>query len=251
MVYLLDILVIVFFAIAVWNGYRHGFIRAISSLIALVAAALLAPVFSTPLATAVYDRQIGPAIQQTVLAQVQVTGESAISDGFDSALEQLPGFLQNVLANNGIASGADLATQFGANSNAELEVMVENVTNEMIRPLLLSLLETAASVLLVIVLFFLITLLLRLVDKFFKLPLLSNVNKLLGLIPGAINGIISVLILVTVVQTLAAVSPATAPINQTVLEGTVLTEWIATINPIAGAMQELLAAGTKTLGAIQ
>lgn len=43
MVYILDILLVVLLALSMWNGYRNGFVRAMSHLVALALAALIAP----------------------------------------------------------------------------------------------------------------------------------------------------------------------------------------------------------------
>ncbi len=244
MVYILDIVLVLILAFFVWQGYRRGFIRAVSTLAALVLAVILASWLSGPIAEAVYDKQIGPTLQQTVISQVEEAGTGALSEGINTALAQLPAFITNALHNAGIGDGDVLAGQVAASGENELAVAVSRVMEETVRPTVISLLKTALSLLLFVVLFVVLKLVLWLVDKIFKLPLLGAANRFFGLLAGAVNGIVVVLILVTLLQIGAATATAESLITPALLEGTVLVEWVAEINPIAGALEAFLPLST-------
>ncbi len=247
MVYILDIALVLILSFSIWQGYRNGFIHAVSRLLALVLAALLAPLFSGGIAATVYDSQIGPAVTQAIMQQVQVTGDEAVeageavvSTGVDEIVQHLPSFLQDILAENGYAPGMDLSGQLGINAEMQLQETVTQVVNEMVRPLVIALLETVIMLLLVAVIFALLLVILQIVMKFVKVPMLKKMDSLLGLIPGAVSGVVTVLIVVLLIQLLASVSPVTAPINPQVLEETVLTQWVAEHNPLASALRNML-----------
>ena len=240
MVYVLDILVIGVFGFAVWNGYRRGFVRALSGLLAFVVAAAVALIFNSTVAEAVYDRRIAPAIRETVAEQLETDATAPVAGRLDAALEKLPGVLTNVLAKNGLSSGADIAGRLTAGAQTTAQSIAEQVVTQVIRPTVVALLRVVAFLLLFLAAYLAARLLLRLVDKVFRLPGLRRINRTLGLIPGIINGVLGVVIAVLIIQAIAAAGSAGALITPAVVENTRIVRWIIHHNPVGGGLQQLI-----------
>lgn len=240
MVYILDILLVVLLALSMWNGYRNGFVRAMSHLVALALAALIAPLFSGSVAQAVYDSQLGPALEHTVIRQVHGTGEEVVNTAADDVMANLPSSVKKTMRENGIVVDAKLTAQLSKNATVQIKKAVSSAFDKMVRPVMISVLEVVVTVLSVMGIFALLLMILGLADKYFKLPVLKKLNGVLGLIPGAVNGAVVVLVAVMLIQFLASVSPETALINTTVLENTWLTGWLAKHNPITTVFRDML-----------
>ena len=55
MQYVLDIAVVALFVFCLWNGCRRGFIKAVTGLVALVAAFVAAVLLSGPVASGIFN----------------------------------------------------------------------------------------------------------------------------------------------------------------------------------------------------
>ena len=244
MKYILDLGIIAVFVLAVWNGHRRGFIKAVSGLAAFVAAALVALLLSGPVAGWLFDGVRAPPIKVTIAEQIDATG-SSIAGGLDETIGKLPGFVRNALANQGITSGSELLDRTSIGAEDSSSAIAEHVTTQVIRPVAVSLLKMIAFILLFILAYIAARLLLRVINRVFKLPVLRKMNKTLGGLAGALNGALWVLVIVTVLQVMAASSSPDAIINQTVLNDTTVVHWLAGINPVGKALQNLLGVASR------
>ena len=68
------------------------------------------------------------------------------------------------------------------------------------------------------------------VDKAFKLPMLREANRVLGVIPGAINGVLGMMLAVTVMQLLCSLDVLITP---EAIQSSSIVSWINSINPFA------------------
>ena len=73
-----------------------------------------------------------------------------------------------------------------------------------------------------------------------RIPFVKEVNRSLGAVFGALEGVLLVLVFVGVVQIVAELGADTSPLNQTVLDKTLLTGPIAQINPIGSFFRSVL-----------
>lgn len=231
MIYVLDAIVVALFLLCVGLGWRRGFVRTVSGLLALIAAVLVAAVFSAPIAKAVYTNIAAPKI--TAALSEQIEGDVLPSETqLDTALEHLPPFVTTLLESKGLDSGAAILAKVDALDAGESAA--EGITRQVIAPIAVSVLQLLCSVLLFVITYIVAAIVLRALDVVAKLPLIKQMNRFLGLLAGAVTGCLWVLFAVRVLYALAllGVAPWLTP---AVLEDTTLISYISTLVPATGA----------------
>ena len=218
MAYVLDALLIVLFILCVYLGWRRGFIKTASGLIALAAAVAVSVLVSGSAAQLAYDKAVEPAVMAALEEQIQDTTLPAAQQ-VDNALDQMPGFVVALLAARGLDSGEAILD--GLHIEELGTSLAEGITQQVIAPLLLPLLEGLCAILLFVLVYILALILLRVLDLVTRLPLLKTLNRWLGLLAGVCSGALWVVFAVGVVTTLTYLCwiPALTP---EVLEGTLL-----------------------------
>ena len=97
MAYILDGAAILLVLLAVFIGYRRGFVRSLIQLVGLVAAVIVAAALSTGIASLIFDQFIGEGLTQTVASKIQTADTAAAAQSVQQALEELPGPIYNAL----------------------------------------------------------------------------------------------------------------------------------------------------------
>lgn len=236
MKYLLDAVVILIFLLAVIIGHKRGFIKTVAGIVAFIAAIAVAALLNGPVAEMVYDNVIEPPLIETVEQQTaQAQGSAA--EQLDSVYQSLPTITKNLLAQAGIANGDDLMQNMPILSSS---TPVAQSVASVVRTVLLPLLQAVCSLILFVLAYILASILLRVLNVVAKLPVLKQLNKSLGLIAGILSGALWAMFAVTVLQIIAAIGAADSMINLNVLADTVLVDWLSSINPLSGALQEIL-----------
>ena len=157
-------------------------------------------------------------------------------ENLDSAYQSLPDVVKNLLAQVGIEDVDDLAQTMPMGTNTPISESV----NAVIEPLLLPLIKALCSLLLFFIVYIAAGIALRVLNVVAKLPLLKQVNKTLGLVGGIVSGALWALLAVTVIQVLAATGAADGAVTLQTIGETTVVNWIVGINPLGGALQELL-----------
>lgn len=238
MAYVLDLLVILVVAFCIWSGWRKGFVKTLGRLLAFVLALLVALLLSGPLAESLYDGTVAPEVEETLTTHLVDDSTRDMTAKADNALDALPGYIRNLLGNGGVTDGASLMEQ--VDPTAPAAAIAHEVQTTVVRPLVVPLMEMLLAFVLFSVTSLLGSLLVRLLDKFCRLPLLRSLNRGLGLIPGAINGVLWALILACVAQVLAVTGTSDSLITPTVLADTTLLEWLVSINPFGDVVTSIL-----------
>ncbi len=235
MKYLLDAVVILIFLLCVFIGHKRGFIKTVTGIVAFLAALAVSALLSGPVAGLVYDKAVEPSIVETVNTQIEQPGGTVI-ENLDSAYQSLPDVVKNLLAQVGIEDVDDLAQTMPMGTNTPISESV----NAVIEPLLLPLIKALCSLLLFFIVYIAAGIALRVLNVVAKLPLLKQVNKTLGLVGGIVSGALWALLAVTAIQVLAATGAADGAVTLQTIGETTVVNWIADINPLGGALQELL-----------
>lgn len=236
MAYLLDGAILVLFLVMVVIGSRRGFIKTIAGVAAFVVALVLASMLGGPVSEFVYEHSVEPAVIKAIDAQV---GEgSAAAEKLDMALVDMPGFVTNILNNAQIESGADILEKLTAAE--EGETVAQSVSRQVVTPIVMPLLKMLCSLLLFLVASVLVSILFKALNVVAKLPLLKQLNKSMGALAGALLGVLWVFFAVSVLQVLASLG-VTDVISAELLRSTTLVNWLCGINPVGGALQDILA----------
>lgn len=219
MTFVIDAILVILFVLCVWLGFKRGFIKTFSGLIALVVAILLASILSGPVAEAVYTDMVYPPVLSTL--EQHVTGEMIPTAAeVDTALENLPDFVAALLKSGGMENGAAVVAKIEA--IAPGSTAARTVADVVITPIVLPLLQMLISVILFLLAYVVASILLRALDVVAKLPLLKQLNHLLGLAAGTLTGALWVIFLARLLFVLAWLGVA-AWLSPDVLEGT----WLA------------------------
>lgn len=200
MSYLLDALLVILFAICIWIGWNRGFIKTVSGLIALVLAVIVASTFSAPIAEGVYVNSVEPAVMTTL--EEHISSEVLPSEeDLDAAIEKMPGLVVTLLETGDMGSGAAILAHVedvDAGKSA-----ARTITDRVVTPIVLPLMQMLCSVLLFLVTYLIASIVLRVLDLVAKLPVLKQLNSVLGVVAGALTGAVWVIFVARILFTLA------------------------------------------------
>lgn len=224
MKYVLDAVTILIPILCIVFGYRRGFLRSVVQLVGLFAAFLVAMHLSSALAPQVFDDFISQPLQETVISTIRESDTTSIEEQVQAVVDGLPEFLVNLLNADEAAKTAleQLSQQVDESAPVVAETLVVNV----IRPLAVSLIHFILFILLFAVLMLVVKLLTVIIKPLTKLPVLHQVDGVLGGAIGVLKGVLFVLVAVTAMQLLFP-----QPLSETLL-----AKWIAENNPVAGIL---------------
>lgn len=232
MAYILDAIVVGIFVLAVYLGYKRGFIKAISKLAAFVIAAVVAYLFCGSLAGAVFERAIAPAVEKSLTPYLE-SADTDVTAAIETVKAKLPAFARELLENKG--DNASYLTTLKGESKTPAQ-MAEEFTRGPVRTAVLPGLKMLCAIGLFLVAMILALIALRAVNKVFQLPVLHTLNGTLGLVAGVANGLVLVIIAVAVLQIVAAAGGAESAINPTVMSETHVVQWLVQYNPFSNGL---------------
>ena len=94
------------------------------------------------------------------------------------------------MVNAGVKDGWDAMEKIGLSDSAQETDVVDGVADKVVRPLTVSLISSIYMIVLFVALLVLLTCLVNLLNKTMKLPVLKELNGILGLVIGAIEGLL-------------------------------------------------------------
>ena len=233
MAYLLDGIVLGLFALMVYTGIKGGFIKTISGVLTFVLALLLSAFLAAPAASLTYDLFVEPQVLSSFGEETQV-GELT-ADQVSDAMNTLPPFVTNQLVKQGITSGEQVLEQVDEESPS----LAQSISDEVVAPTVMAVLEPICSLVLFFVLQFILGWLMRTLNLLTKIPVLKQANKALGIVAGIIKGVLWAFFAVSLIDVLAASGLFTF-LTPEVVESTLLVAWMATISPLGSALQAFL-----------
>ncbi|MBR7071311.1 MAG: CvpA family protein [Clostridia bacterium] len=175
------------FVLTVILSAKRGFVCSLIETIGFLAALILSITLSTPIAEIIYDRAIAPTVVSAVDSAVADNTQNTV----DSVWTALPGFVTGYAEKVGV-SKEHIASRIGTASEHVSNNMVESASQNVIRPMMVSLLKIMVSVVLFTVLFFVVKIAARLLNKVFSFSVAGKVNTILGGVLGVIKGLIFV-----------------------------------------------------------
>jgi len=186
LVYIADIVMAAIIILKIIHGWKRGFIRAAAGLIALACASFGSLWLKNVLSPALSATLFLPKVQQFVAQRVD-TGSEILS-------EQLDSFFRSVRLPEGIKGklGEGILEKANQGGNELINAAAETLS--------MKLAEVIVFVVCFIIIYFLIRALVRLLDgTVFKIPVVKQLNKLLGAAMGLLTGaLISGLLLAAV-----------------------------------------------------
>ena len=196
----LDIIIIAVVAVAAWRGYRKGLVMTLGGFLAVFVALAGATVVSNALAGPV-SQAIRPAVEHQIQTAFQhkadQTAQSAIENGQNAAdptMEEAVTILKDSKVYQGFVEGFQKALNDGivaATTNA-----ARAISDYVARQIAKTVLYAVAFVLILV----LWTILSRVLDLAFKLPVLSTLNRWSGGAVGLCEGVLLVFVVCTLLK---------------------------------------------------
>lgn len=188
--FIIDLILIGIIAIIALVSAKKGFVRTVVEVVGFIAAVIIAFTVSKPLADVTYVKGIEPAILNSVSESFQDNTVQTV----DAVWENLPQFITDNAAIFGISKEVlEESISQGAENNAQ--TMLADVSQNVIKPFVVGILETVYAVILIILLSFVVKIIAKLLNKVFSFSVVGKLNKTLGGVLGAVKGIAIALII--------------------------------------------------------
>lgn len=187
MAYVLDIAAILILAFCVFRGARRGLVRTVLMLVGCLAAALAAYWLSAPVADFAYDTFIEARVEQSLVDQAQAAGLSSMEIPVAAVLGERAAPVADYLVAHGVPETVTIG--FDDLSREGILRAAEPALRNVVRPALVGVLTALATVVLFFVMLLVWGLLVRLIDRVFRLPGLNQLNRIGGCLVGALVGV--------------------------------------------------------------
>ena len=257
MAYFVDIIILALLVLSVIMGYKKGLVKTLFGCFSLIVAIVVASIFGAPVGSVIKNSAVFDGITQSVTdeisanvddlsentddAQPQTLGAGLGDDGISHGERLVESFSESPLGKTLFRLGVD-EKQIKKDFVAAIDGVEEKMKNSSdVKELFVSVvavpvLDCIATALGTVIVFVLSLILLKILcyflDKVFKLPLLSTVNKYGGLCAGIVSGIVGVYVLCMIVETLLPIIPANPVLYPGMAENTLVYSFFVNLNPV-------------------
>lgn len=227
--YILDGIILLICLLCVMAGVKRGFIHSVVRFLGSIVAALLASAMGGVLAQWLFDTMFRGAMVEKINSSLQSLGADNAAAAANQILASLPDFLVRALEEAGVTLETvshAINTQTGQAAGMVVDYL---------SPVFVNFLKVLA----VIVLFFLFMTLARLlaalVSDLLRLPILKELDGLLGGIFGFLLALVSVWVVVAGINVFMPMLDPPARFQvKTVLDNSILTGVLVNMNPLSG-----------------
>ena len=230
--YILDGIILLICLLCVLIGVKRGFIHSVVRFLGSIIAALLASALGGVLAQWLFDTMFRGAMVEKINSSLQTLGADNAAAAASQVLASLPDFLVRALEEAGVTLET-VSHAINSQTSGAAGVVVDYLS-----PVFVNFLKVLA----VIVLFFLfmtiVRLLAALVGDILRLPILKEVDGLLGGVFGFLLAMVSVWVVVAGVMVfMPMLDSGTQQQVQEALDGSLLTGVLVNMNPLRGMFQ--------------
>ncbi len=223
---LLDIGFVIIILLCVVFGYKKGFFKSIAGFIGAVIAMFLAWVLAGLIANALYQGIFREKLIDNISAVLSNDALASFPEKAAQVVANLPGFLSNTLNNQGITSSQIEQSLQAAGNNAA------PATADLISPAVIWLLQLLLTVILFFILVILVRLVIKLIGNVFRLPVLCQVDGILGGLFGIFKGVVYIFLVCILLQLLMPVIGNSSEPMKQVLDNSFIYQFIFYNNPI-------------------
>lgn len=227
--YVLDGIILAVCLICVLIGVHRGFIRSVVHFLGSVIAAVLSSVLGGMLAQWLFDAMFREALIQKINTTIMGLGGDVSIQSAQQIISSLPDFLVRALEEAGITA-ASISGGIAAQSGQAAAAITDYLA-----PVFVSFLKVLA----VIVLFFLMMILVRalatMVGRMLRLPIIHQLDGLLGGIFGFLLAVFSVWIAIAAVLVFTPMlDPFASAQVDSVLDSSIIAGLFVQMNPLKG-----------------
>ena len=224
--WILDIIVIAVILLTVGLGMRRGFFKSVMRLISGILALLVASWVAGPVAEGIFSAAIENSLTETI--------ETAITQTVEGGTQSIEQALGNWYAEQGESTRSllgvcgideqsfDLMSQLTEGlSTAD---SAQKIVQDVLRPAIVAILSLICTLVIFLIVSVALSFAVRLIDGVLKLPVLRQLNGLLGAVVGLVEGVLIACVVCSALGFVAHSSGADAVISPAVMEETVLVQ---------------------------
>lgn len=222
MQYAVDVIIVAAVAIFTIVGIKKGFVRSCAeffgSIISLIAASLL----GGKLAEWAYNTFFRSGVTEKITRVISKKGA-----GVDEIFDSLPNFVVNWMSDNGVNQ------KYVENAMAGSKNEIASAVTDVISPVFISLIKIFIVIILFILFMIIVRALAMMLSEICRLPILKQINGLLGGVCGLLLGAVSIWLIIAAVQFFEPMMPDKWQdgIEKTVGQS-VICETVVDFNPV-------------------
>ena len=191
---IVDIILLIVLFVMILAGIKNGFVRCVLSIVAFTLAFAAAVFLSEPAAQTVYDNFAKEPIESAIAERITDTGTArTAADSTQAVIDSLPEAVVSAASSLGI-DVSELAEQTGS-INLNTSNMAAELTDKVAQPIALAVLKVLAFAVIFLLLNLVLQIVVSVISRLFKLPVLKTFNHALGGALGAVKGLMLVVVL--------------------------------------------------------
>lgn len=229
---ILDVAVLVILFLAIFIGYKRGFIRTIINLIGYIAAAILAHLVSLPISQFIFNTFLrSKSVELIQNAISEHAGGQSVTELINTAFAAIPEKI-NTLAASYIGSMEEIKNNLIQSTPTTAEI-AENVVDKVVAPISTMIIQTLAFIVLFIVFCIAVKLITKALKIIDKIPLIGSANAALGAVIGIVQAVVFLLIFTIVIAMIINLSGnQLEAINNSVIDQSYVFKIIYEYNPL-------------------
>lgn len=228
---ILDIFFLAFAVLTIFIARKKGFVLTLLDFAAFFLAVFLAIPVSGWLAEGVYNTFISQSVVTALESQLPSAASSAeIAAQVNAVLSDFPDFVTAYASSIGIDI-SEISRQVSA-ADASAGSLAQTVEANIVAPIVTAVCKAIIFVILLIIFVILLKIAARLINQFFKLPVLKTLNGTLGAILGVLKAAVGIVIICSVIGLIGELTAESTPVIQNSVNDSVVAEFVNDHNPI-------------------
>lgn len=189
---ILDLILVLIFAVFIINGRRKGFVNAVLTLAATAISIFVAYEFASPVA----EWADGVFVRNAVVKNIAGIITTNIGNGTQAVADAVPSYIAEAAQAGGISLN-EVISNLG--SSIDASQAAEQIYGAIYSIIVLPVLTVIAFLIIYAIINFILSIAVKAICGVFKLPILKGLNKTLGGLLGALKGSAAVVILCIVI----------------------------------------------------
>ncbi len=205
MEYVVDLLLLCVFVLIVGLGAYKGFVKTALTMLSFLLSLFIAGLLSSAAAPVLYDNFVEKPALELVTKRIDQTVDVDLTA---KQARQIISDLPDAIAPLAEAVGVDLKELEKSIDSKKVssESIAQQLTQAVIEPIAIPVLKAISFILLLILCSVILRIVVELIDKFAKLPVLKTANHILGGALGAVKGLLFLLVLCTALHLATSIS---------------------------------------------
>lgn len=228
---ILDIFFLAFAVLTIFIARKKGFVLTLLDFAAFFLAVFLAIPVSGWLAEGVYNTFISQSVVTALESQLPSAASSAeIAAQVNAVLSDFPDFVTAYASSIGIDI-SEISRRVSA-AGASAGSLAQTVEANIVAPIVTAVCKAIIFVILLIIFVILLKIAARLINQFFKLPVLKTLNGTLGAVLGVLKAAVGIVIICSVIGLIGELTAESTPVIQNSVNDSAVAEFVNDHNPI-------------------